>query len=246
MLRVTTAAAALSALFGGAVAAHAGDPPVPSVGAPIVKVVDCSITDPTRSATFYGRMDTVPGASKLAIRFTLLERLGRAEGFTKLDLPALRQWNVSQAGVKRFGWKQTVANLHAGGAYKARVQFRWLTPTGAAIDTQTLDTPICRGPLPNIAVGTLTARAGPTPDTTTYLVDVENNGKADADGVEVSLSVDHAVLDTATIDSLAAGEVRTVSFTGPTCQQEVSVTADPSNLIGERSEDDNTRAFACP
>jgi hypothetical protein len=244
MLRVTTAAAALSALLGGAVAAH-GDTP-PSAGGLVAKVIDCSVTDPTRSATFYARMDTVPGASKLAIRFTLLERLGRAEVFTKLDLPALRQWHVSQAGVQRFGWKQTVDNLHAGGAYKARVQYRWLSATAAVIDTQTRDTPVCRGPLPNIAVGELTAREGPTPDTTTYQVAILNDGKADADGVDVSLSVDHAVLDTATVDHLAAGESRTVSFTGPTCRQEVSVTADPSNLIGERSEDDNTRLFACP
>jgi hypothetical protein len=191
-------------------------------------------------------MDTVPGASKLAIRFTLLERLGHAEVFTKLDLPALRQWHLSQAGVQRFGWKQTVDNLRAGGAYKARVQYRWLSASGAVIDLQTRDTPVCRGPLPNIAVGDLTARAGPTPDTTTYEVKIGNDGKADADGVEVSLSVDDAVLDTATVDQLAAGETRTVSFTGPPCRQGVSVIADPSNSIGERSEDDNTRLFACP
>jgi hypothetical protein len=245
MLRVATAAAALSALFGGAVAAHAGDTP-PNAGGPVAKVLDCTITDPARSAAFYGRIDTVPGASKLAIRFTLLERLGRTEVFTKLDLPALRQWHVSQAGVQRFGWKQTVDNLHAGGAYKARVQYRWLSATGVVIDTQTRDTPVCRGPLPNIAVGELTAREGPTPDTTTYQVAIQNDGKADVDGVDVSLSVDHAVLDTVTIDHLAAGESRTLSFTGATCRQEVSVTADPANLIGERSEDDNTRVFPCP
>jgi hypothetical protein len=245
MVRVTTAAAALSALLAGAVVAHAGDVP-PGLGAPVVKLTDCTMTSPNRSATFYARMDTEPGASKLAIRFSLLERFGRTQVFTKLDLPALRPWRTSQAGVKRFGWTQTVDNLHAGGAYKARVQYRWLSPTGTVIDTQTLDTPICHGPLPNILVGDLSALEGPTPDTEIYQVIIANDGKGDADGIEVSMSVDHAVLDTATVDYLAPGESRLVTFTGPICRQEVSVIADPRNLIGERSEDDNARTFACP
>lgn len=236
----------VAALFGGAVAAARPVDTPPGASSPVAKVVDCTTTSPTRSATFYGRVDAVPGASKLAIRFTLLERLGRAADFTKLDLPALRQWHVSQAGVQRFGWKQTVDNLRIGGAYKARVQYRWLSATGAVVDTQTRDTPLCRGPLPNIAVDALTARDGPTPDTMTYQALIVNNGKADADGVDVALSVDHAVLDTQTIDHLPAGESRTVTFTGPVCRQEVSVAADPSNVIGERTEDDNTRVFACP
>ena len=242
MLRFATAAAGLAALFGGTVAARAGDTP----GAPLAKLIDCTVTTTARSATFYARMDTVPGASKLAIRFVLLERLGRDEVFTKLDLPTLRQWHVSQAGVQRFGWRQTVDNLHVGGAYKARVQYRWLSATGAALSTQTRETPICRGPLPNLALGGLSSSEGPTADTTVYTVDVLNDGKADADYVDVSVSVDKAVLDTVTVDHLAAGESRTITLTGPSCRREVSVTADPSNLVGERSEADNAQLFACP
>jgi hypothetical protein len=244
MLRIAIAAAALAALSGGTVAAaRTGDPPA----GPVAKVLDCSVATAARSATFYARMDTLPGAAKLAIRFVLLERLGGSDQpFTKVDLPALRLWHVSQPGVKHFGWKQTVANLHVGGAYKARVQYRWLSPDGVVIATQTRETPACRGPLPNIALGALSSREGPTADTTIYRIEVENNGKADADQVDVSLSVDGAVLDTVTVDHLAAGESGIVSFTGPLCRRQVGVTADPSNSIGERSEDDNTQLFDCP
>jgi subtilase family serine protease len=66
-----------------------------------------------------------------------------------------------------------------------------------------------------------------------------------ADDVGVALSVDRADLDTATIDQLAAGESRVVSFTGPACRREVGVVVDPDNSIGERVESDNSRLFVC-
>ena len=191
-------------------------------------------------------MDTIAGASKMQMRFQLLERLGRDDAWSKLDVPALRQWHTSQAGVKRFGWKQTVDALRAGGAYRARVQYRWLSAVGTVIDTGARDTPVCRGPLPNIVVGDLTRKPGPSTDTSNYRVTIENRGKIDADEVDVSMSVDRAVLDTIVIGHLAAGETRTVTFTGPDCRRNVRVKADPGNSIGESIEDDNSQLFACP
>jgi hypothetical protein len=246
MLRIVAIAAVLTGLVAGTVAARAADPPTGGA-APVAKVVACDVAAATdRAAAFYGRMDTVPGASKLALRFVLLERLGRDNTWTKLDLPDLRQWHTSQAGVKRFGWKQTVDNLHLGGAYKVRIQYRWFSGSGVVLDSQTRETAVCKGPLPNIALGQLTTNPGPTADTRTYLIAVQNTGKSDADQVDVSMSVDGAVLDTVTLVHLAAGDVRFVSFNGPACRREVSVKVDPGNSIGERSEDDNSQVFSCP
>jgi hypothetical protein len=246
MLRIVTIAAASTALLGGAVVARAQDPPAGGPP-PVAKVVACDVgVTVDRAAAFYGRMDTIPGASKLALRFVLLERLGQDNPWTKLDLPALRQWHTSQAGVKRYGWKQTVDNLHLGGAYKARIQYRWLSASGVVLDSQTRDTPVCKGPMPNIALGQLTTKQGPTADTLTYRIEVLNTGKSDADEVDVALSVDRAMLDTITLDHLAAGDVSIVAFNGPACRREVSVKADPDNSIGERLEDDNSQVFACP
>ncbi|MEA2494172.1 MAG: hypothetical protein QOJ29_2083, partial [Thermoleophilaceae bacterium] len=124
MLRIATVFAALAAFP----AAGLADPPhAPGL---VAKVVSCDVTSSTRAATFYARMDTLPAASKLQVRFQLLERLGRDVPWTKLDVPALRQWHTSQAGVQRFGWKQTVDALRIGGAYKARVQYRWVSSAG--------------------------------------------------------------------------------------------------------------------
>jgi hypothetical protein len=246
MLRIVTIAAALTALLGASVAARAADPPA-GAAAPVAKVLACDVgASADRAAAFYGRMDTTAGASKLALRFVLLERLGVGDTWNKLDLPALRQWHISQAGVKRYGWKQTVDHLRLGGAYKARIQYRWLSASGAVLDSETHDTPVCRGPVPNLALGQLTTKPGPTADTWTYGIEVQNTGKSDADDVDVSLNVDHAMLDTVTLDKLAAGEVRIVSFNGPACRREVSAKVDPGNSIGERFEDDNSQVFSCP
>jgi CARDB len=244
VLRIGTVLAALVAFPAAGLAAPRADTPAPTL--PLARLVACDVTSADRAATFYARMDTIAGASKMQIRFQLLERLGRNDSWTKRDVPALRQWHTSQAGVKRFGWKQTVDALRVGGAYKARVQYRWLTATGTALASLSRDTPVCRGPLPNIVVGDLTVQPGPTADTRTYRVDVSNRGKMDAGQVDVSLSVDKAILDTATLPHLAVGETRTVSFTGPECRGRIRVNADPGNSIGETLEDDNSELFACP
>ena len=244
MLRIAAILAALAVFPTAGLAAPRADAPV--TNGPVAKVVSCDVVSTNRSATFFARMDTIAGASKMAIRFQLLQRLGRSTGFDKINVPALSQWHTSQAGVKRFGWKQTVDNLVQGGAYKARVQYRWLSASGTVISTDQRDTPVCRGPLPNIAIGDLTVKAGPTADTRTYKVGIQNTGKVDADEVDVQMSIDKAVLDTVTLSHLAAGEQRFATFTGPPCRRGVRVKADPGNSIGESIEDDNSELFACP
>src|SRR3954452_7819931 len=221
MLRVAAILAAIAAFPAASFAARSADAAAAPGG--LGEVAAYYMTSAGRSATFYARMDSQPGAAKMQIRFVLLERLGRDDGWAKLDVPALRLWHSSQPGVKRFGWKQTIDALRLGGAYKARVQYRWLTAAGTALDTASRDTPVCRGPMPNIAVGDLSAQDGPTADTRTYQVTIQNLGKVAAASVGVSLSVDRAILDTITIDRLAAGERRTVNFTGPACRQAVRV-----------------------
>src|SRR4051794_26549608 len=98
MLRIATALAALAAFPAASFAVPRAEAPLtPPVAA---KLLACDVTSSSRSATFYGRMDTLPGASQMQIRFQLLQRLGQDDVWEKLDLPALRQWHTSQPGVK--------------------------------------------------------------------------------------------------------------------------------------------------
>jgi hypothetical protein len=244
MLRIVAIVAALAAFPAVSFAARQTDTPV--TGSPVAKIVTCDVQSVNRSATFFARMDTIPGTAKMSIRVQLLQRLGRDTGFDKVNVPALNQWHTSEAGVKRFAWKQTVDNLLQGGAYKAHVQYRWLSAAGAAIATDARDTPICRGPLPNIAIGDLTVKPGPTDDTRTYRVGIQNTGKVEADEVDIQMAIDKAILDTSTLDHLAPGEQRFATFTGPVCHHGVRVKADPGNSIGETVENDNSELFACP
>lgn len=244
MLRIATALAALAAF--PALALGAPRPDLPAQGGPVAKVLSCDIASTERAATFYARMDAIAGATRMQMRFQLLERLGRSDGWDKLDVGALRPWHTSQPGVKRFGWKQTLDGLRAGGAYRVRIQYRWLSASGTVVDSVTRDSPVCRGPLPNIAVGDLSARPGQTAGTWRYRVTIKNTGRVDADEVDVQLSVDRAILDTVTMNLLAAGEARAVSFNGPVCRRGLRVKADPGNSIGESIEDDNSQFFACP
>jgi hypothetical protein len=244
MFRIATVLAALAVFPAVSLAARLPD--TPGTGAPVAKLLSCDLVSSDRNATFLGRMDTIPGVSKMAIRVQLFEKLGRADSWGKLDVPALRQWHTSQTGVQRFAWKQTVDNLRVGGAYRARVVYRWLSPAGAVVASGQRDTPACKGPLPNIAVGDLTVNPGPTADTRSYRVGIKNTGKVPASGLDVQLSVDKAMLDTVTIDQLAPGEQGFATFTGPVCRHGIRVTADPGNSIGESFENDNSELFACP
>src|SRR3954470_5286963 len=122
MRRIVLITAALGALLAGATTARATD--TPSADLPLAKLASCDVTSAPRTAIFYARMGTLPGSARMQMRFTLLEKLGRGDDWSKLDVPELGLWHRSAPGVKSFGYRQTVANLRSGGAYKARVQYR--------------------------------------------------------------------------------------------------------------------------
>lgn len=242
MRRIAIFTCALAALAGGSSADARTQP----VGAgPGARLVDCDVAGSERSATFYGRMENVDGAVRMAIRFSLYERLGKEQEWSKVDVPAMRDWHRSLPGVRTFGYKQTIDHLRAGGAYKARISYRWTDAAGTLVQSETRETPVCRGPLPNLLVSDFVVRRGPTADTRVYRVTLENNGKAIADGINVVLTVDKAVLDTLRVKAVAPGESRTVSFTGPACSHAARVRIDPDNVIGELLEADNSVPLAC-
>src|SRR5437763_1620486 len=120
MPRITPVTAACSAALAAVAAARAADTPT-AAATPVAKVIACDTTGTDRSATFLGRMGAVPGATRMAMRFQLFEKLGRTGGWDKVDVPALRQWRRALPGVKSFAYRQRVDGLHAGGAYRTRV-----------------------------------------------------------------------------------------------------------------------------
>jgi uncharacterized repeat protein (TIGR01451 family) len=99
--------------------------------------------------------------------------------------------------------------------------------------------------LPNLRARVVGAVAAAVPGVVRYSVRVSNDGPADATEVPLALIVDGNVVDTVSVASLAAGEVRFVTVRGPDCRQTVEVQADPDGAIAESSEDDNVHAISC-
>jgi hypothetical protein len=208
-----------------------------------VKVVDCSVEE--ASAAFYARMRPVPGSDRMWIRFTILER--QAGGYEPLRARGLSRWHRSKPGVGAFGYRQTVRNLQPGGVYRAQVSFRWYSPDGELIERTRRTSSACRqyDDVPNLTSAVLGFEPTKVPGIVRYEMRISNDGSATAEDVEAQLSVDGAVVDTVTIDSLERDDSREVAVLGPACTRSVSSMADPDGVIVESSEADNGHTVSC-
>jgi hypothetical protein len=232
---VTAALAAAAALPAAAAAA-----PLPAT----VKVVKCDVEQ--HEAAFYGRMQLVPGASRMAMRFTLLEETG-GDASTRVNVPGLRRWRTSKPGVRSFGYRQGFRNLPENASHRVRVEFRWYADDGTEVARAKRRSARCRQfvALPNLVarIGSITATQ--VPGVVRYQALVTNTGKAAATAIPLRLTVDGNVVDTLTIASLAPGEQRSLAIRGPECHRLVKLEADPEQLIAESSDADNADELAC-
>jgi hypothetical protein len=209
-----------------------------------VRVVECSFEE--HQATFRGSMRKVKGSSRMAMRFTLLERTG-AEGFDPVKAPGLGRWRRAKPGVVSFGYRQVVKALPENAIYRMRVDFRWWAPDGSVLQQLQRNSRACRqfSALPNLRVELLGATPTRVPRVVRYRVQVTNAGKATVTA-PVRLSVDDDVIDTANVTHLLPGETRHVGFRGPSCSSSVTAEADPGAAIVESSEADNLAVLTCP
>jgi CARDB len=207
-----------------------------------VKLADCSVED--RSAAFYARMRPVADSDRMWMRFTVQERQKGA--YVPLHVRGLSRWHRSKPGVSAFGYRQTVRGLQPGGAYRARVSFRWYSD-GELVERTRRTSRVCRqfADVPNLT--SEVAGYGPTkvPGVVRYLMRISNTGVAPAVDVGARLSVDDGVVDTVTIPSLDPGVSREIAVLGPACMNSVTSIADPDGVIVESSEDDNEHTVEC-
>jgi hypothetical protein len=208
-----------------------------------VSLLDCSFED--HSATFYARMKLVDGADRMALRFTLLERTG-VEGDRAVKAPGLSRWRWSKPGVQALRYRQGVRNLEPNATYRARVDFRWYSASGAEVQRAQRRSPRCRQflTLPNLTTKITRVARTDVPGVMRYEALVTNIGQAAVASVPVRLSVDGGVVDTISFP-LGAGEAKSVVIRGPQCQRLVRVEADPEKTIAETSEADNAHELNC-
>jgi CARDB len=208
-----------------------------------VKVADCSVEE--SSAAFYARMRPVPDGDRMWMRFTVEER--HAGVYEPLQVRGLSRWHRSKPGVGAFGYRQTVRGLRPGGVYRARVSFRWYSEAGELVERAKRTSRPCRQfeGLPNLTSSVTGTGPAKVPGVVRYVMRVANSGVAPAEEVDARLSVDGAVVDTVTIDSLDPGDAREVAVLGPACKHSVSAMADPDGVIAESAEGDNGHTVDC-
>jgi hypothetical protein len=138
-----TATGSSSSATGSTGATGTGPPPT------LTATVEQCLTAPTqagRSVTFAGQMETVAGATRMAIEVQVQARAPGEEGFHTLTSAGLGSWQRSEAGVKIYKVRQAVTDLPAPAVYRALVRYRWLNERGQTIRRDQRRTPICRQP----------------------------------------------------------------------------------------------------
>ena len=208
-----------------------------------VRLVRCSVED--HDAAFYARMQELPGANRMAMRFTLLEETGdRAK---RVKVPGLRRWRSSKPGVKTFGYRQGIRNLPANATLRVTVEFRWYAEDGTEVARAKRRSARCRQfvTLPNLVARLTGVLSTKVAGVVRYEGLVTNTGKAAASAIPVLLTVDGNVIDTVTIASLAPGEQRSIVIRGPRCHRLARLEADPQKAITETSDADNLHELSC-
>ena len=154
---LTALALALAAAAAGAPLARAAAdtqlaaaPKLPLVSVSLAQCAPAA-TQPERSATFAGEMNTIPGATHMEIRIEVLERLPAQPEFHTVAAPGLGDWRVSVAGVRVYKYLKQVTNLSAPAEYRAAVHFRWLNAKARIMRVAQMRTPVCVQQAPELA-----------------------------------------------------------------------------------------------
>jgi hypothetical protein len=236
----------LAALGAALLAPTAAQAAVPVTSA---KVVQCTRgqTAEQRQATFRAGMAKLPGAPRMAVRFTLEESVAGAR-FAAVTAPGLGVWRKSRSGVRAFAYRQRVKALAEGSAYRVKVSYRWLRRDGSVARSAHRRSRVCRqtDPLPNLRVTRIGGRAAEAPGRVRYAISVSNRGAAPAPASRVLLWVNGAVAGRVAVPPLAAGQVTRVFVTGPRCGTGVGAQADTDLVVRESDETDNVRSASCP
>jgi hypothetical protein len=227
---------ALSIVLFGALAAPAQAAPAKVV------LTDCVRAD--RAAEFEARMGAVDDAARLKMRFTLQVRKNGQKSFHKVPAPGFRSWTTAEPGKTSWVYSRRVESLLGPARYRAQVRFQWLDENGTVIARAKRSSRSCFQPdhRPNLKLKAL-SREGKR----RYTALVVNNGRMDSGPFDVQLAVGPTLLAPVTVDSLEPGTKRLVTLRGPVCQPGTSITAtaDPLDLVDERSETDNALTIAC-
>ena len=212
--------------------------PAAAAGPASVSLTAC--TPKERTASFEARMEQVPGAERMKLRYSL-EARKRGRAWRRVAAPELAGWRTAAAETTRFISERNVTKLVGPSYYRAYVRFRWIDEDGHTVARARARSRACWQPdhRPNVKLRELSFdRKG------SYVVLVANTGRSPSGAFDVSVTG----LAPIVVADLAPGEERLLEAAGPACQPgtQVTATADPLDLIDERNERDNAVTRRCP
>jgi hypothetical protein len=227
---------ALTIVFFAALAAPAQAAPAK------VALTDCVPKE--RVAEFEARMGEVDGAARLKMRFTLQVRKQGRKAYHRVAAPGFRSWTTAAPGTTSWVYSRRVESLLGPARYRALVRFQWLDADGETIARAKRYSRACRQPdhRPNLKVKSIT-RVGKH----RYNALVVNSGITASDPFDLQLAVGTTLLAPVTIDGLDPGARKLVTLHGPNCKpgESAIATADPLDVVDERSEADNAFMLPC-
>jgi hypothetical protein len=203
----------------------------------------------SRYLTAEASMRSLRSGDQMQLRFDLYRRLGPGTLAVHVGGPGLASWNEATAGVARFRFRKSIANLPARAQYRVVVHYRWLDGSGQPFARAVRRTPWCAepDPRPDLRPVTVTSAPGPGANRTTYFVLVRNEGHSPAGSFDVELAVDGAREPAVTVPGLAAGGQRSVAIVGRDCAPGGTLEAivDPDDRVDESDETDDRATFPC-
>jgi hypothetical protein len=239
-----------AAALGGSVAAAPAAPTAARAAQASVSLAECHPSDDVtqRFASFNGQMRSIAGTKQMAMRFTLLERIGGGVSrFKPVSLPELKPWRRSKSGARMFIYTQRVTALHDDGSYRMRVQFRWYGSNKTLLRSTTLRSRTCRqpAPLPDLSVSSITSAPAMANGQRVYSITVANDGLGEARNVPVELKLDGTVAGRSSVDLLPAQESSVVQIQGPQCALSVRAVVDPDRVVPETNDSNNALTMPC-
>jgi hypothetical protein len=234
MKRLVLIAAVLAGLVPAATAA----------AKPRAVVASCDRTH--RTAVFEGRMDTLPAATRMQMRFRLLVSTPDEPEWSRVSVPGFSSWVSSDPGRTRYVYTKRVEALLAPAAYRVSLRFRWLDADGKVLRTARALSRSCRQPDPRADLRVVDLSLAPGPEQR-YDITVRNAGRGDAAATVLRVQLPGGAVLFADVPPIAPGGRENVFLSGPGCRPgaPVTVTADVADAVDERDEA-NSFSLPCP
>jgi hypothetical protein len=202
-----------------------------------------------QSAVFEGRMDTMPHADRMQMRFRLQVWTAAAPAWTRLAVPGFSAWVTSEPARTRYVYSKRVEALLAPAAYRVITRFRWLDAHGATLRTARTISKPCRQPDPRPDLRVTGLGPAPAADGSgrRYDVTVRNTGRGDAAASTLQLVLADGSTLSGDVPPIAPGGLEDVFLSGPACRPGDTLTAiaDAADAVDERDEA-NAVSLPCP